>query len=72
MRSDVERVTSLGCSAPGRCSLNPSRSHMENQVVVIIPEDPKILYSEVGINSKQKVLCFMKDPVFFSLMFLFF
>lgn len=45
---------------------------MENQVVVIIPEDPKILYSEVGINSKQKVLCFMKDPVFFSLMFLFF
>lgn len=52
--------------------LNPSRSHIKSRVVVVLPEDPRVLCFEMGINNRQKVVCFLKGLVFFFLMVLFF
>lgn len=39
---------------------NPSRSHIQSQVVVILPEDSKMFYFEMEINNRHKVVCFFE------------
>lgn len=46
--------------------LNPSRSHIKSRVMVVLPEDSRVLCFEMGINSRQKVACFFERSSFLS------
>lgn len=59
------------CLAGALCS--PSRSHVKGHVVVILPEDSKMFYFEMGIiMGKKCFFVFLKGLIFSFLMILFF